>query len=148
MSDARKGWGGQVWLSSDDTEGNLAKLVEVTGFPLPEDKIDEIEVTHLESPGRRKEYISGLIDGGEVEVELNYVPNSLTDQRIRAARDAGDVRFLRFVIPDEVGTPQWQVDTNGFVSGYSRGPVQPNEKIAATVTFRITGDQEENEYGS
>lgn len=148
MSDARSGWGGELWLSTDDTVGNLQELVEVVTFGLPDDTIDEIDVTHLKSPGKRKEFISGLVDGGTVEAELNYVPNSLTDQRIRAARDGRDIRAVRFVIPDEVGTPDWQIDTFAFVSAYGRGPVTADGKISSTVRFRITGDATENEYGS
>lgn len=134
------GWGGEVWLSTDDTTGNLVELVQVVSFSLPSEEIDEVETTHLKSPNRRKEFISGMIDGGEVEVVLNYRPGSDTDNAIRAAKTAGDVRAIRFVIPNG-GTAAYQVDTTAYVSGYDRGTIEAAEKMEATVTFRITGDE-------
>jgi hypothetical protein len=140
MQDPSIGWGGEVWLSTDDSVANLVELVQVVSFGLPNEEIDEVEVTHLKSPNRRKEYISGLIDGGEVEVVLNYRPGSDTDEALRAAKAAGDVRAIRFIIPHN-GVAAYMVDTTAYVSGYDRGTVEAGEKMEATVTFRITGDE-------
>lgn len=142
-SEARIGWGGEVHLSTDNTTANLAELVEVVSFGLPDQDVDEVEVTHLKSPDRYREFIAGLADRGSVEVTLNYVPGSATDTLITAARAAGDTRAVRFVIPDQTGTPEWQIDTFAFVQGYSRGPVSAGDKIEATLRLRITGDQTE-----
>lgn len=143
-SDARIGWGGEVhlWDSSLVTPA-LVQLVEVISFGLPDDEVDEVEVTHLKSPNRYREFIAGMSDRGEVEVTLNYVPGSATDILIRAARAAGDTRTIRFVIPDKDGTPGWQIDTSAYVSGYARGPITVGDKVESTVTFRITGAQTE-----
>lgn len=143
MSDATIGWGGEVQLSTSTAAAGLVELVEVVSFGLPDDQADEVEVTHLKSPGRRKEFISGLTDGGEVEVSLNYVPGSATDLLVRAAKDAGDERAVRFIIPGQDGTAAWQITTSCFVKGYSRGPVAAGDKIEATIRLRITGAQSE-----
>lgn len=143
MTEARIGWGGEFHLSTDDDPANYAEMVEVASFGLPDDQSDEVEVTHLKSPNRRKEFISGLTDGGEVEISFNYDPGSATDLALRDAKDDGDTRAVKFVIPDQVGDPEWKIETFGFVKGYSRGPVAAGEKIAATVRVRITGAQTE-----
>lgn len=142
-SSARIGWGGEVHLSTDNTVLNLTELVEVVSFGLPDADVDEVEVTHLKSPNRYREFVAGLADRGAVEVTLNYVPGSATDTLIAAARAARDVRAVRFVIPDIDGTPAWQIDTFAFVQGYARGPVSAGDKIEATLRLRITGDQTE-----
>lgn len=134
MSDAKTGWGGEVHLHNGTA---LTELVEVVSFGLPDDETDEVEVTHLKSPGRRKEFISGLTDGGEVEVELNYIPGSPTDILIRAARAAGDTRAVKFVVPD--GDSNWEVTTTAFVRGYGRGPIAAGDRMNATVRLRISG---------
>lgn len=142
-SEARVGWGGSVSLSTDNTAANLQELVEVVSFGLPDESTDEVDVTHLKSPNRYKEFIAGLTDRGSVEVTLNYVPGSTTDTLISAARAAGDTRAVKFVIPDTDGTPAWEISTFAFVQGYSRGPVSAGDKIEATVRLRITGEQTE-----
>jgi hypothetical protein len=134
------GWGGEVHLSTDETEVNLEELVQVVSFGLPNHEVDEVEVTHLKSPNKRREYIAGLSDGGEVEVVLNYRPGSDTDALLLAARSARDVRAVRFVIPSD-GVAAYQIDTFAYVSGYDRGTVEAGEKMEVTVTLRITGDE-------
>src|SRR5690349_13584189 len=113
-TDARTGWGGEVHISSDDTAGNLVELVEVVSFDTPQDEADEVEATHLKSPNRRKEFIAGMIDGGEATITLNCVPGSATYNLLLAAKNAADTRYLRFILPDQAGDPDWQIDTYGF----------------------------------
>ncbi|QAY77923.1 phage tail tube protein [Sphingosinicella sp. BN140058] len=136
--EAAHGWGGEFHFH-DGTA--LYEAVEVVGFDLPDDEIEEIEKTHLKSPGKRREFMSGLIDGGEVEVRLNYRPGSDTDIKIRAWKALGNSRAVRFIIPDEVGDPAWQVDTSSICRGYPGVTVEAGTKMEATLRLRITGDQ-------
>lgn len=141
MSEARSGWGGEVWLSSDDNPANYFELVEVVEFDVPDDQADEAEVTHLKSPDKRKEFIRTLLDGGTVAVILNYVPLGATNTRIVAAKEAGDVRAVMFTIPDAAGVPEYKYETFCFVKGHKPGKLTAGGKIDATLTLRITGAQ-------
>lgn len=145
MSDARIGWGGKVYLATDNTEATLTLLMEVTDCTFPQDEADEVEVTHLASPDKRKEFIAGLIDGGECTVNLNYTPGSATDLLLTAAKVAGSTRKVRFVIPSEAGdgSADWNITTSGFVKRYAPDGMVAGEKISATAVIRITGAQEE-----
>lgn len=142
MTIARIGWGGKVYLSTDNTEANLAELAEVVDCTFPTDETDEVEATHLQSPGRRKEFIAGLIDGGEVTITNNYDPGSATDLLLTAAKDAGTARKVRFVIPDNSGTgaADWNMLVSGFVKKYAPNQMSAADKITTTTTIRITGD--------
>lgn len=141
-TESRIGWGGEVQLSTDSTEGNCVELGEIRGVPgFPGQEADEHEVTHLKSPNRRKEFIAGLIDSGEMTVSLNYVPGGATDVLLVAARAAGDTRFVRIIIPDDDGTGNaaWVIKTSGFVKRYSPDNMEPNTPMTATLVVRITG---------
>lgn len=142
-TEARIGWGAELQLGLDENASSLVELGEVISFNLPSDEADEVEATHLKSPNRRKEFISGLIDGGQVEATLNYVPGSATDLLLAAAAAAGDTRAVRFIIPDQTGTAAWQVTTAGFVKRYSANEVAAGDKITATVVIRVTGAKQE-----
>lgn len=133
------GWGGECHLF-DGTA--LYELKHVVSFGLPNEQADEVEVTHLKSPNKRKEFIAGLSDGGEVQVVLNYRPGSTTDTLIAAARAARDVRQVKFVIPED-GEPAWEITTSCFVKGVDRGTISAGDKMEVTVTLRITGAQTE-----
>lgn len=145
MSEARIGWGGKLYLSTDNTEANLVQLAEVRDVTFPQDEADEHEVTHLLSPGRRKEFIQGLIDGGEMTATFNYDPGSATDLLLTAAKDTGTTRKLRVVIPDNdgLGTAAWNQVVSVFVKRYAPDTMEANAPITATATFRVTGELEQ-----
>lgn len=145
MSESRIGWGGALHLSTDNTEANLVELVEVRDVSFPQDEADEHEVTHLKSPGRRKEFIQGLIDGGEMTATLNYDPGGATDLLLTGAKDTGTTRKIKIVIPDTSGTgaADWNMVTSVFVKRYAPDTMEANAPITATAVFRVTGDLEQ-----
>jgi hypothetical protein len=152
MTEARIGWGGELHVSTDNTEANLVELAEVRDVGFPQDEADEHEVTHLKSPGRRKEFIQGLIDGGEFQATLNYDPGSATDLLLTAAKDTGTIRKIKIVIPDNSGTgaADWNFVTSAFVKRYAPESMEANAPITATATFRVSGalEQGTGESGS
>ncbi|MBX7496762.1 hypothetical protein K3172_12925 [Qipengyuania sp. 6B39] len=137
-TEASTGYAGEVWLSSDDTVANLYELVEVVSFSLPSDTSERVETTHLKSPNRRRQYTSGMIDGGEIEVTLNFRPGTDTDLAIEDALSGGDARAVRFNIP-ETGVLAWTYDTLVVVTGYDKGEVTADGKMEATVTMAVSG---------
>jgi hypothetical protein len=145
MTDARIGWGGRLYVSTDNTEANLAEVSEVRECGFPQDETEESDATHLRSPGKRREFVSGLIDGGEFTATLNYVPGSASDLLLTGAKETGTTRKIRIVIPDESGTgaADWNIVTSAFVKRYAPDNMTPGEVITATATFRVTGDQEQ-----
>jgi hypothetical protein len=145
MTEARIGWGGKFYLSTNNTEAGLVQLSEVREVGFPQDEADEHEVTHLLSPGRRKEFIQGLIDGGEFTATFNYVPGSTTDLALTDAKDTGTIRKVRIVIPDDSGTgaADWNMVTSAFVKKYAPDNMEANAPIQATATFRVTGALEQ-----
>lgn len=135
MSDGTDGWGGFVTLDG-------VELAEVVEFAIPDDETEEVEYTHLKSPGKRREFKAGMIDGGTVDVQMNYVAGSPTDIKFRALKTSQAVVPIVFTIPDDNGDPAWEITTSTFVKGYSRGPVNQG-KITAVARCRITGAQSE-----
>ncbi len=145
MSNARIGWGGKVLLGTSALESTLTQLAEVIDTTFPSDETDEVDVTHLLSPGRRKEFKAGLIDGGEMTLTLNHDPGSATDLLLSAALAAGDTRSVRVIIPSEAGdgSADWNITTSGFVKKYAVDRMAAGDKITSTAVIRITGDQEQ-----
>jgi hypothetical protein len=144
-TDARIGWGGKLYVSTDNTEGALTLLEEVRSVTFPQDEADEHEVTHLNSPGRRKEFIQGLIDGGEITATLNYDPGDATDLLLTAAKDTGTTRKVRIVVPDNsgTGTADWNFTFSGFIRRYAPDTMEANAPITSTLVIRVTGDVEQ-----
>ena len=137
MSQASIGWGSSFELFNGTA---LTAIAEATSIGFPEYTADEIEVTHLLSPGRIREFISGLTDAGELAVEMNYIPGSPTDLMLQAAQKQGNTRAWKIVVSDAAGEPAWEADGTGFVKSYSRDALEVDSVKKATVVIRVSGD--------
>lgn len=134
------GWGGEFYLHNGTA---LVKLLGVRSVDPGEETADEHEVTTLDAADRYKEFILGMIDPGEITVEINHVPNSATDQLCLAARAAGDSRAWKIVIPDSDGTPLRKFEGNGYVRSYRVSGLDANAPMTATLVIRCTGARSE-----
>ena len=134
--EASTGWGGEVWLSTDDTAANLTELVEVRSFTPGSSTVERVETTTLKTPNRRRTYTKGLIDSGEAEIVLNARRGSDTYTLLKAAQtDAGE-RYVRFNYP-ELGTLVWTQDVMGAVTNIDEGEVTPDGNMELTVTVAL-----------
>lgn len=139
---AGTGWAGEFHLDND--AGVLTELVQVVSFSLPQDEVDQVDISHLKSPNRRREFAPGMIDGGEFQVTLNFRPGSDTDQLLAAAAadTDGSTRSFKAVIPIR-GVPTWDISGECLVVGYDRGEITADDKMEATATIRPTGARTE-----
>lgn len=109
-------------------------IAEVTDLKGPGMKVDAIEATGYDSDGA-KEYIGGLLDGGEVSLELNFVPTDTGHVALRTAFMAKNVGDYQIVFPD---TPSTKWSFQALITGFELAtPV--DDKVTATVTLQITG---------
>lgn len=138
MADESTGWGGEFWLHNGTA---LQQLVRATEVGFPEDSVDQHEVTPLNAPGKRKQYISGLIDGGTFDVTMNYVFDSADDQLCRDALSSN--RTFKIVIPDDTGAASGQITGTVSVIGYKRPAMTPNSPMMATLTMQVSGETTE-----
>jgi len=113
-------------------------LGEVFNITPPSNTVDQVDVTHMTSPNRRREYIDGLIDPGECSFEMNYVPGSPSDiillGILNTAPGTDRSRNCRIIYPNGIQ------DT--FLANLStyEPAVPTDDKMTAAVTFRVTGD--------
>lgn len=136
--EASIGWGGGFELSTDETEGNLVALVQVVSFGLPQVDVDQVEITHLKSDDRFKEFTDGLADGGTAAITLNFRPGSDTDEMIDVWEGARGRRLVRFTVPLQ-GTPAKTYSCLATFAGYDRGTVSAGDKMEAVLSVKLSG---------
>lgn len=128
-STAALGYNAKFGIKSGSTYTYVA---EVTNITPPGWTRDTVEVTHLTSDDKFKEFIAGLNDAGEASITLNYLP-SVSDALVTAfTAGAGDFRVL---------SPSGTVgmDFKGIVTAYSPGDFVADDKMSATFTVKATG---------
>lgn len=134
--------GGNVIEVGRITQGsNTVTFTALTGvqdITLPNSTRDEIEITSQDSKGSR-EFIAGLIDNGEVALEMNWEVGSATDTLLKAIKGTGETVQLRFRIGPTATANTFNLTETyaAFCKGYERtAPFA--DKPAATATFRIS----------
>ena len=133
MADETTGWGGQFHLHNGTA---LTKLVGVIDCGYPTITVDQLETSNLESPNKFKEFIGGMLDGGEFAVTMNYTPRSATDVLCSAA--LGQVRTFKIVEPEFDGTAAQEVTGSVLVIGYEPSAMKPNEVRTASLRLKVT----------
>jgi predicted secreted protein len=132
-TEAEIGYGTIVEIENDATPAVYEKIAETKDVTLPDASVDQVEVTHNESPDRAREFVPGLIDYGDASFEMNYVAASASDVRLQELLNTGDKKNVR------ITSPQGSVMTFlAYVSGYSRrSPV--GDARTATVNLKVSG---------
>jgi predicted secreted protein len=125
------GYGTKFAVETATGSGSYFELAEITDVTPPNAQTDDVEVTHMQSPGRVKEYIPGLTDYQTMQVGMNYVPSSATDAFLRTWQTDGTSRACKITYPNAV--------THTF-TGYFKG-YQPSaavaDKMSATLEVKV-----------
>lgn len=115
----------------------FTSLAEVTNVTPPAMARDSIDATHEESPEGYREFIPGLKDGGEVSLELNFIPGNTTADDLIAEFDAttgtGAIKNRQIVFPNgEI------LAFRAFLTAFETdAPI--DDKMTLSVTFKVTG---------
>lgn len=131
------GYGTRFFVESTASPGNspatLVEIAEVKNVTPPNQQTDAVDVTHNTSPNRRREFISGLIDPGEANFEMNFVPNSASDLILQQLQTSGNIVTMRVKYPNNVN---W--DFRASVKGYEITS-ETEGAMSAAVTLQVTG---------
>ena len=138
-SQAIIGYGTKFAVETAPGSGSYFELGEVTNVTPPNQSVDQVDVTHMQSTGRYREFIQGLTDPGEMSVEINYVPGGDTELFIAAWRASGATRSSKITYPATVPAPAGAIDTfPTFVLGFTP-TTGVADKYAATLNLKVAG---------
>jgi hypothetical protein len=101
-SEAMIGYGSTFAVETAAASGVFTPLSEVTDITPPSESVDVIDVTHMGSADSTREFIQGLMDPGEVTIDMNWVPSSATDAFILAWRSSRETRAAKITFPNGV----------------------------------------------
>jgi hypothetical protein len=131
-TEARIGYGTVLELALASAATAFTYIKEVFDMTPPADADDNVQGSHMQSPGRKHEYIPGMSDSGEASFEMNYVPGSDTDRFLRSIR--GKKLIARLTFANGV-----QVLFNCARQGYEQA-VPLDDRQTATLTLKVSGD--------
>ena len=135
MANVRIGYGAGLWL--EDDLGAMVEVAEVISIGLPNPQQNDVLATHFKSPGRQNEYVSGLIDNGEVQFGVNYIAGSPSDLLINEALTGGEPRDVVVAVP--AGASMQYFEFSAIVKGYEK-EIPIDDRQTATITMRVNGE--------
>jgi len=134
-TEAMIGYGSTLEIASAVVPSvSYVEVAEVTNIGPPGISIDTIDASHMKSPNKFKEWITGLKDGTNMTVDINYIPGTASDQAIRGMLGESSPRNCRITFPNGATETFAAYLTN-------RTRTVPNDgKMTSTLTFKVTGD--------
>lgn len=135
MSDpvAQFGLGTELRISIASVFTPIPYLQSITG---PDETFDTIDVTTHSSVGGYREFITGLADGGELTVTINWAAGETTHQALQDAQTARELTSFQLWWPGYDANNL--MDFDAYVTGLSRGsPI--DAQITRDLTLKITG---------
>jgi predicted secreted protein len=136
MSSALSGYGTLLKRGDGGAPEVFTTVAEVRSMTGPSMEVGETEVTTHSSAaaGSFREYIATLIDAGQIEFEINYVPSFPQHSGIRNDLLARTLRNWKIVLPGNI-------ETVSFTAFVKAAPYEfpTDDAIKQKITLRITG---------
>lgn len=103
-----------------------ALAVEITAISPPAFHRDSVEATHMKSDDKFREFVPGILDAGEIQIEGNFVA-SAADVVIAAM--VGDKKSWRIAFPNAVA---WTCQAF-FTDFQAKAPIDNIQTFSATL---------------
>lgn len=104
MTSAYHAYSTVLALSDGGSPAAFASIAEIRSIDGVNIERDMLEVTHMESSGRAKEFIAGMADSGMVSLELNYIVQNATHKdmltNLQQTTVASIFRSYKILLPD------------------------------------------------
>lgn len=140
MSNAISAFGTLLKMGDGQSPEVFTTIAEIRSISGPSFQADVLDATVHNTATPWREFISGLLDGGEIQMELNFIPTGATHT---AAASGGLLYAFRnreqanyqLVFPDS-GNTTWTIPA--LVTGFEMS-ADPAEILSASVTFKVNG---------
>lgn len=139
-SEATLVYGSKLKLGDGGEPESFTAIAEVKTVDPPDQQADDVEVTNMDSPGRRKEYIPGMIEGGEASFSGNFLPTNPTQDAstgLIALHASGEKRNWQIVFSDAAATT---VTFEAYVKSFKPDMGDVGSPLGFSCTLKVTGD--------
>ncbi len=140
MTLGTSGFGTLLQIGDGGAPEAFTTIAEVATIGGPGMTRETIDMTNHSSPSAWREKIAGLLDGGDINFTINYLPAAATHGKSAGGllQDLvdGPQRNFQLVFPDS-GTTTWTIPA--IVSGFTpNAPI--DDKLSADVILTVAGE--------
>lgn len=135
---AEVAWDDELWIGPIGSGGTVASWTQVLGIEelnTPERTPDDIDVTHMQSPGRNRETIPGLMSKADWSQDLQYWPTHASQIMLDALATLTETGASEDILV-EFNVGGLRRTYRGYVNTFTpKGTV--GEKRMATLSLKI-----------
>ncbi len=113
----------------------FSSVAEVKSISGPNLSMETIDATHMESPTGFREMLPSFKSGGEVTVELNFLPGASNHQNLLTDFSNRTLRNFQIVWPT---TPAVTWGFSGYITAFAPN-VAVDDILSASMTVTISG---------
>jgi hypothetical protein len=144
MSTGIHGYGAVLKLGTDGVSSNATSVANITSISGPNMTRDSVDISTLTSASITKEFVPGLIDPGEITLEINY---NETDAALLTGTTVGINNhypiYIAMNFPDATataasGTVGSSFEGMGFITSLGHA-LDTGSKISQSCTIKLTG---------
>lgn len=123
------GYGAKIYVD-DGVSGAMAAFTDVTQITVPMQEDSSVEITHLQSSGRYREYVPGLIEPGECSFTQRY--DKTAYDRVFGLKGANHTFQIEF--PDGA-----EAEFDGFITKVECDISGADAVVDIKVSIKVTG---------
>lgn len=129
------GFGTLLQRGDGTSNESFTTVLEVVNISGPGETLELIDATHMESPSSYREYIPSLLDSGEITFDVNFLPNSTTQNVLRTDLTGRAKSNWQLVFTDSNTTTY---SFAAYVTSHEPS-AQIDDKLSASITLKVTG---------
>jgi hypothetical protein len=135
-SKADIGYQDELWIGRTvDETTTWTQILGITELAAPQKVPEDIDVTHMQSPGRSRETIPGLLAIGDWSQDLQYWPGEAHDtllEELAADTEAGERELVLIEFLFATGATPKRRTYSGYVNEYT-----PNASVGEVRTVTL-----------
>jgi predicted secreted protein len=129
MSDGIHGHGADLSIAGTD----IGNIISISG---PEISRDAIDKSTMDSTNKWREFIPGMLDGGEITMEVNYDGTAAGTGNTLAAQLTNSAQVVVVEFNNGGTTSSW--NCSALITGIGHA-IPFDDKVSQTVTMKVAG---------
>lgn len=133
MTDAAIGYGSQFAIGDGGDPEVFTPVAEVFEITPADLTADTVDATHMLSDGGWREFVPGLLNPGESQIQINYVPGGSEEETLIAFLTSRATKNCKVTYPNN------EEDVfAAFCIGFTRA-IPLADKMTLTARFKLSG---------
>ena len=127
----------QLWVGAN--EAATTASVQISGIKSvtpPSLSADKVDVTHQDSQDMLREYIPGMLDQGEISLELGWTPGMAAEEVIRTMMIGREIRYMEIRFTGLATAVKY--GGRAFFMGFEPSPGAVGDEMTASATACAT----------